>query len=251
MATVARATTRRQVVKRFVSDAVRWIGRSLNPFKAFKNWLLNRDPLEEGKSRLVDIDEIFETKNPWQTELYYDIYRFFRWNWIFHPTEWYYNTKYFIQRGRRGWSNRDTWSLDYYLDSWMPEALEHLKKNKHGFPCSVYTKEEMELTTCYQEEGSEEYKAAQTASDEASARWDVILDKIIEGFKASRRMNDGLYEKDLGEYPVKRPEGMDKASWRQLKDNHMAAINLLMERDEKLRVEGMTLFVTHYQSLWD
>ena len=42
----------------------------------------------------------------------------------------YYEVKWFIQRGRRGYSDRDTWSLDQYLASWMPEALERLEKEQ-------------------------------------------------------------------------------------------------------------------------
>ena len=35
------------------------------------------------------------------------------------------------ERGRRGWAVRDTWSLDLYLLSWLPDALDFLADNSH------------------------------------------------------------------------------------------------------------------------
>lgn len=42
------------------------------------------------------------------------------------PKTWYYETKYFIQRGRRGWSDRDWWNADYYLTRTIPPMLRKL-----------------------------------------------------------------------------------------------------------------------------
>jgi hypothetical protein len=46
----------------------------------------------------------------------------------------YDRAKWFIQRGYRGYSDRDTWSIDWYLCEWMPAALATLKKRKIGHP---------------------------------------------------------------------------------------------------------------------
>lgn len=220
-----------------------------NPFKAFTNWLLDRQPLPEGEDfRLIAFDDMFEKKTPWQTRLYYTVYRFFRWNWIFHPTQWYYNTKYFIQRGRRGWANCDTWSLDYYLNTWMPEALEYLKKHTHSVPMMVFTDEESKAMEAPYEKNKEVYDGA---VDAASARWGAIMDKMIEGFKAARRMDEGLYEEELGEYPLHRPANMSKEEFVAQRGERCKRIKGLLERDEAIRVEGMTLFVKYYNDLWD
>ncbi len=40
----------------------------------------------------------------------------------------------FIQRGNRGWSNRDVWGLDYYLAKTIEKSIICLKENKNGFP---------------------------------------------------------------------------------------------------------------------
>ena len=89
------------------------------------------------KSLKQIMDELHQ-EDPWYMDTYWSIYRFFRWHKVFHPIEMYREVKYFIQRGRRGWSDRDAWSLDYYLTSWMPEALGYIRKHKHGVPIDMY-----------------------------------------------------------------------------------------------------------------
>ena len=39
--------------------------------------------------------------------------------------------KTFIQRGRKGWANSDTWGFDYYLSEVIAEGVKHLKKIGH------------------------------------------------------------------------------------------------------------------------
>jgi len=42
--------------------------------------------------------------------------------------------KWFYQRGTRGYSDRDTWSLDWHLCEYMGNALRELAENVHGVP---------------------------------------------------------------------------------------------------------------------
>lgn len=49
-----------------------------------------------------------------------------------------YDIKYFIQRGKRGYSIRDTWSFDMYLADVIGSGLLHLAKNTHGWPDSKF-----------------------------------------------------------------------------------------------------------------
>ena len=85
----------------------------------------------------------------------------------------------------------------------------------------------------------------------AQARWDAIMDKMIAAFEASERMSDGIYEAELGDYPMGRPSGVSIEAWEAVKKSRFAAIRLLTERDQKIFEEGMALFVKHYHSLWD
>lgn len=50
------------------------------------------------------------------------------------PQNWLSSVRWFWQRGRRGYSLKDTWNLDWYLLSWLPEALEDLADGAHGYP---------------------------------------------------------------------------------------------------------------------
>lgn len=43
-------------------------------------------------------------------------------------------TRKFIQRGKRGWSDEDVWSFDFYINRVAGEGLRELAKNTHGYP---------------------------------------------------------------------------------------------------------------------
>ncbi len=170
------------------------------------------------------------------------VYRFFRWN-VGSPCDWYHSAKWGVQRVRRGWSDRDTWSLDWYLSGWLPAALRHLKETKHGIPLSVFPIDPQYIKPCG--------NPTEDAEKIAIARWDAIMDKMIAGFEASARIQDGLYEAELGEYPCHRPIDVRGDFWKKIHEDRMAAIRKLEERDQKLFEEGMALFTIHYFSLWD
>ena len=88
------------------------------------------------------------------------------WEW---PREQFSELKWFFQRGKRGWSDSDLWSLDGYLSSWLPAALKQLKEYKHSYPCNLTEK-----------------------------KWDKILDQMIEAFKIDDKI--GLMEYKEKEY---------------------------------------------------
>jgi len=102
--------------------------------------------------------------------------------------------KFFFQRGKRGWSEKDVWSIDYYLSEIIPQMIVHLRSISHGHPVDL-SKEE----------------------------WDKILEKIEQGFIASKRMQDFDGEYNMEKY----------------------------KEDEKLFKEAMELFKEWYFDLWD
>ena len=51
--------------------------------------------------------------------------------------ELYYETKYFIQRGIRGYSDRDNWSVDGFLLNILPPMLKNLDRFAHGYPVGI------------------------------------------------------------------------------------------------------------------
>lgn len=101
-------------------------------------------------------------KNPLKT------YGLFGWNYLHllsHPwkivEESYYHTKWFIQRGWRGYADCDVWSLDSYLSRWMPTALAQLQRNKLGHPVGMTRK-----------------------------GWDSRLERMKQGFLEARNIHD-------------------------------------------------------------
>jgi hypothetical protein len=77
----------------------------------------------------------------------------------------YDEVKWFIQRGRRGYSDRDVWSIDWYITSWMLQALEQLKRDTHGHPIGM-----------------------------SKHSWDTRLDLMVNAFRIARKIQDCDYK---------------------------------------------------------
>lgn len=75
------------------------------------------------------------------------------------------NVKWFIQRGRRGYADRDVWSIDWYLCNWMPQALADLKRTTHGYPVGLSPK-----------------------------RWEAKIDRMINAFRVARKIQNYDYK---------------------------------------------------------
>lgn len=203
----------------------------LHEIRPFWDFQIFDTPDHSTRSRLVDA--------------YYAVWRFFHYSPWGNPRQAYREIVWFVQRGRRGWADRDIWSLDHYLSSWMPDALRKLKKDKQGVPSSVFEPEDCIPEGDWQGNPSEE------GMERASARWDAIIDKMIAAFEADRNINSGLYEEELGPYPMDRPSGVSAETWEKVKHDRFVDSQLLAERDKKIVEEGMLLFARFYNSLWD
>lgn len=114
------------------------------------------------EAMLEDI-EIEKKKHPIKT-FYFNVYYFF-----FHlfeiPGNIYREIKWFIQRGQRGYSDRDIWNLDYYLAELISKSVLNLKNNHQGYP---------------------ESKIIKTDED-----WNEVLDKITYTFSTLKTIGDG------------------------------------------------------------
>jgi len=135
---------------------------------------------------------------------------------------YYYEIKYFIQRGRRGWSNRDWWCTYYFICKVLKEMIKYDKKNGHGLPMW--------------EEGMTE--------EEAIKKWADIQDKMIYAFESGEKIGNG----DLELYA----EWMwadDKAEFRDRIKKYHGVLQTKEEYDKMQ--EGFQLFIKHLWSLWD
>lgn len=177
-------------------------------------------------------------------------YRILCWPWFKYwidPRSYYYWMKYKIQRAQRGWADCDVWSLDDYLTEWLPGALLHLKKTTHGVPNTMFTDDELN------HESPEGIGPNTTSMDQAVAKWDATLDKMIAGFEAHRRLIQCSYEKELGPWPTCTCADFlcSCEPHRTETSNHIQKMKPLEERDRAMFKEGMALFAEHFGSLWD
>lgn len=139
---------------------------------------------------------------PWYKEIYYKIYRFF-----YRIGEIPREIKWFFQRGKNGYAECDVWSLCNYLEEWLPKAIRDLKENISGCPSELYDKEN---------KGKE------------CERWENILEKIIQGFEASRSLSNLDFFTEDNKIDKKKEEELNR------KFN-----------------EGMKLFAKYFNNLWD
>ena len=104
--------------------------------------------------------------NKWQDAYYATRRGFYKLN----PKDRYRDVKWFIQRGRRGWSDRDVWSFDYYIAKVHIGGLTRLRDHHAGVPMDI----------------GADYKDI----DDADKVWCAYIDKMIAGFQAHITLAD-------------------------------------------------------------
>ena len=77
---------------------------------------------------------LFE-KKAWWKEAYWAIYRFFKYK--LNPIRWYDKIKSFVQRGRKGWADVDTWSIGYHFAVRMRDAIAFSMPHEYGYPAEL------------------------------------------------------------------------------------------------------------------
>lgn len=192
-------------------------------FKLYgKNW-------PEGTSKTHEEWEAIRTEweknHPiqlWFQNLYYSIYRICD-NYL-NPMNYYREIKYFIQRGIRGWSDRDCWSLSHYNSKVCKEMLDHMIKNLHGYPCIL--------------DGDDNY-------DKNFDKWKEILNKMRDSFETARKISNGDLE-EYGECTFR----LENLNFKKEMEEKYGCIYQTKDEHEKMK-EGLELFVKYYSSLWD
>ena len=114
--------------------------------------------------------------------------------------------KWAFQRMKKGWSERDVWSLDHYLNGILAGALLDLAKNRHGSPCR------QELSADGQP------KCARSSIEKCSCHevWEKELIENAERFRL-------LYKENFdGDRWWEEEEKVDRAAWDWLKEWHGA-----------------------------
>lgn len=191
-------------------------------------------------------DSLFDgPEDPWYTDVYYAIYRFFRWT-VPTPMDIYRRVKWFIQRGCRGYSDRDLWSWSTHMNRMMPKILRFYRENKHGIPMEFCMDMDVFSPTYGQERSEEDWHLS-------GEKWGAVLDKMIAGFEAGIRCEDmpSSYEPELGEHPFRRPKHISREAWAAWRDEYTQKMHALMKRDEELFKEARLLLAEHWWSICD
>ena len=93
--------------------------------------------------------------------------------------------KFFIQRGRRGWSDQDAWSIDYWLVDNLIPMLKRIRYDRTGTPMNFYRKKD----------GVDKHgNPTDGAQALADKRYDEVLDKIIYGLKCAKALQELDYD---------------------------------------------------------
>ena len=130
--------------------------------------------------------------------------------------------KWFIQRGKNGYADCDTWNLCSYLPKVIYKSVEELLGYLHGYPTDMTYKQ-----------------------------WKSILQKIINSFKIMEEIHNGevLY------LPTKK---WTEKEYKKLKDlakrmNKIPECNYkVMTKNQSIKYEkGLQLFIENLGGLWD
>jgi len=123
--------------------------------------------------------------------------------------------KWFYQRGRRGWADCDWWDMSGYLIGIILPMLKELREYQHGYPG--------------------------TGDADTPEKWNVILDRMIFGFEAGKRVsNDDYFLETNADILIRKPTSDEVRSWGE---KSMA--------DQQIFKEGTELFIKWYWALWD
>lgn len=136
-----------------------------------------------------------------------DMAKLFDWRWA--PYRWFKwlmrlpgTLGYYWHRTRHGWAVNDAWGAHYHFTKVAIGMLEWLRDNHCGCPCDL---------------------AQQVNGTTDCSQWEVALQKMIDGFKASESISEDPVMPDDPEYA----------------------------RLMKVFEEGMALFTKYYFNLWD
>ncbi|KKN50776.1 hypothetical protein LCGC14_0629460 [marine sediment metagenome] len=142
--------------------------------------------------------------------------------WFYKPSTFWKNVcstflwvRHCWQRAFRGYADCDCWSIASYLTEIMPPMLKQFKTDLHGCP-----------------------GWGEAATQE---KWDYLIDRMIEGFEAAKRVEkDEYYMGTNADILTRKPSSEEVKSWIELS-----------EADLKIFEDNMKPFVKWFFHLWD
>lgn len=154
--------------------------------------------------------------------------------WVFHRIKNFLTNipkqiKFFYQRGKRGYSDQDVWSMDWWFFSVVIPMLKQLRDTKQGYPSKFKTPEE----------------------------WDRELDTMIHYFIEATE--EGCSEKNEYEeqYNKRWWDSFDKKGMAyviddsELRDKYLQRSYEIDEYRENMKNKGFEMFSKYFWNLWD
>ena len=154
--------------------------------------------------------------------------------WVFHRIKNFLTNmpkriKFFYQRGKRGYSDQDVWSMDWWFFSVVIPMLKQLRDTKQGYPTKFKTPEE----------------------------WDRELDTMIHYFIEATE--EGCSEKNEYEeqYNKRWWDSFDKKGMAyviddsELRDKYLQRSYEIDEYREDMKNKGFEMFSKYFWNLWD
>jgi len=121
--------------------------------------------------------------------------------------------KYGIQRIKRGYSDRDTWDFNSYLNSIIPKAVRKIKDDGYGCPSDLYD----------------------SKNKDNFHKWKDVLEDIAQGFESAEALDNMRYFKHT------------KTDKGYLQEVDNKKLKQLTDKFDK----GIKLFTKYYMGLWD
>jgi len=165
------------------------------------------------------------------------------WNFVYYPC-WraadkirYFpkEVKWFVQRGQRGWSDQDAWSVYDHLSEIMPPMIRQMSENSKGTPVAMFSKKA-------QKDAYNGYTKAQEKA--AERKWKNVLETIAMTFEIEQGISSSEIL-DIGPSPDE-----ETIEWTA---EHCKKfdVKLLTEEQRKIRKRGWNYLQTYFQNLWD
>lgn len=158
--------------------------------------------------------------------------------------------KWFWQRGRRGYSDRDVWGFDHYLTQVIIGGTAQLAENAHGCPpelfeCKYSNEEQPDCSTC---------TGGESNSCPACHKWQTVLMDISNGFANYKRLvlDDELMDKVMEGRTLSYIEGkgytLDPEITEQEWNDHRINVENV---DHHFKTVIFPLLIKYYNNLWD
>jgi len=140
--------------------------------------------------------------------------------------------KWFCQRGKRGYCDRDAWGLNSHLAMVTKEGLIYLRKNLHGCPGDYVTGEENDF-------------------EKGMKKWESVIDEMIFAFDQAEKCADG----DMHMYLINESDEENNRMRGVIKDiaekGGYESLSYQTKEEYERMMAGFDLYKQNFFSLWD